>query len=671
MILKSFRIQSYRSIIDSGVIEINKITPLIGENDSGKTNLLTGLALLNPIHSGQKFNKYIDSPNFKSENKLREPFISTIWELTKLDQDSITKEFPVAKNLKTIQIEMSHENSKTVQINLPTEDQINSSEILELYTEFKNLLFKFNPKKNDKEPEIYEYIKKFKNAHKETNISSENINSIFDDISEFKNYFDHKIKLPAKLSSALTKLINAMSKISVKPKILSGLSELILGTLLPKFIHLEEFPIVLTNQSLNEFLNKRNQGSLTKDMQYYLEFCELVGVNLDELQSVAEGERESFFSIANTEVTKIAKDIWRDNSYELYFRIDGDKLNVMVLSGNVDSQPARFESQGFGFRTHFSLAVSLSINKKISELKNSILLLDEPGLHLHAQKQMKLIDFFLNDIKNQILYTTHSPFLIPMKQLELIRPVYKTKKGTSVLNSIINKQEILFPLQSALGYEFYQNIFFDQKNLVVEGITDFIAVTAMSVYLNNKNNKGLDESIVIIPSNGVPQNQHLAIWLSFLEKKVILLQDYNKQADEIFKNLSNSNLLEPNQLISVADILDSGKDRNVDLEDLIGLELYSNLIKESYKKELGGKKFEIEDDENIQLLERAEKAFEKLELGITFNKRVPINLLSRKVITSPDDLITKQAEDNFSNLFEIVNARFKTIEDSNTNINSN
>jgi len=46
--------------------------------------------------------------------------------------------------------------------------------------------------------------------------------------------------------------------------------------------------------------------------------------------------------------------------------------------------------------------------------ENAILLLDEPGLYLHAHSQSDLLVHFAKDFKNQILYTTHSPFMVPV-----------------------------------------------------------------------------------------------------------------------------------------------------------------------------------------------------------------------------------------------------------------
>ncbi|PJN92917.1 hypothetical protein CNY89_18780, partial [Amaricoccus sp. HAR-UPW-R2A-40] len=47
MKLKSFRVENFRSINDSGDIDVADITALLGRNESGKSNLLLGLRSLN------------------------------------------------------------------------------------------------------------------------------------------------------------------------------------------------------------------------------------------------------------------------------------------------------------------------------------------------------------------------------------------------------------------------------------------------------------------------------------------------------------------------------------------------------------------------------------------------------------------------------------------------
>ena len=59
--------------------------------------------------------------------------------------------------------------------------------------------------------------------------------------------------------------------------------------------------------------------------------------------------------------------------------------------------------------------------------------MDEPGLNLHASAQADLLHFIEDLSKNyQIVYTTHSPFMIDSSNLQRVRTVLETDKGSVI-----------------------------------------------------------------------------------------------------------------------------------------------------------------------------------------------------------------------------------------------
>ena len=53
MKLTRFRVHDFRSVKDSGWVEVDRVTALIGVNESGKTNLLLPLWKLKPVLEGE------------------------------------------------------------------------------------------------------------------------------------------------------------------------------------------------------------------------------------------------------------------------------------------------------------------------------------------------------------------------------------------------------------------------------------------------------------------------------------------------------------------------------------------------------------------------------------------------------------------------------------------
>ena len=176
------------------------------------------------------------------------------------------------------------------------------------------------------------------------------------------------------------------------------------------------------------------------------------------------------------------------------------------------SLPLKNRSKGFNW--FFSFLVWF---KRIQEDTNSkfIILLDEPGLNLHATAQADLLKFIgdLSD-KYQIIYTTHSPFMVDSAHLERVRTVVETPNGAVISTSVQEKDpNTLFPLQAALGYTIAQNLFISEKNLLVEGVSDLIYLQVVSGMLEADGRTCLDDGITICPVGGM---EKVATFVSLL-----------------------------------------------------------------------------------------------------------------------------------------------------------
>lgn len=107
-----------------------------------------------------------------------------------------------------------------------------------------------------------------------------------------------------------------------------------------------------------------------------------------------------------------------------------------------------------------------------SGLGNIVILLDEPGLTLHGKAQADLLRYIEEELlpKHQVIFTTHSPFLVPSDRLSDVRIVEDVLifkqgrsrpevKGTKVSEDVLSKdKDTLFPLQGALGYDLCQSL---------------------------------------------------------------------------------------------------------------------------------------------------------------------------------------------------------------------
>ncbi|PJN93043.1 hypothetical protein CNY89_24255, partial [Amaricoccus sp. HAR-UPW-R2A-40] len=126
----------------------------------------------------------------------------------------------------------------------------------------------------------------------------------------------------------------------------------------------------------------------------------------------------------------------------------------------------------------------------------------------------------------KILYTTHSPFMVPTHALETIRTVSIAEdKGTTVTNDPTGDARTLFPIQAALGYDLAQSLFIGPNNLVVEGVTDYWILSSVSAYLAELGQPSLDEKLTLTPAGGAQKVSYMVALLTSEQLNVLVLMD--------------------------------------------------------------------------------------------------------------------------------------------------
>jgi hypothetical protein len=229
--------------------------------------------------------------------------------------------------------------------------------------------------------------------------------------------------------------------------------------------------------------------------------------------------------------------------------------------------------------------------------QNVILLLDEPGLSLHGRAQADLLRYFEAELSaHQLLYTTHSPFMIDPAKFGRVRIVQdlgidakdqlpKDQDGTKVLTNVFDgTDDSLFPLQGALGYEIQQTLFIGPNSLVVEGPADMLYLRAVSAQLEREGRVGLSEDWVITPVGGsgkVPA--FVALLAPQKGMNVATLLDIQNRDRALIEDLYKKKLLKKKQVATYGDF--TGKSE-ADVEDMFERDFYVSLVNAEFAKEL-------------------------------------------------------------------------------------
>src|SRR5258708_39501730 len=106
MELQSFKIHTFRSITDSGEVELSHVTPLLGRNESGKSNLLLALRTLNPAEGFTALNPTKDFPRPRrlTECNDQTEVVSSLWRLTPEEQQELAEIVPRAGSVTHVRI---------------------------------------------------------------------------------------------------------------------------------------------------------------------------------------------------------------------------------------------------------------------------------------------------------------------------------------------------------------------------------------------------------------------------------------------------------------------------------------------------------------------------------------------------------------------------------------
>jgi hypothetical protein len=258
-----------------------------------------------------------------------------------------------------------------------------------------------------------------------------------------------------------------------------------------------------------------------------LGLIELARLDLDQI--LAPKRTETLISSlegASNHLSKQVLKYWSQNKH-LRVKFDvrqgqpEDPLELrsgMNLLGRVDdsvhlvSTPLGTRSKGFVW--FFSFLAWFSQQKKKNQ--PMILLLDEPGLVLHGTAQADLLRYIEHELKphHQVVYTTHSPFMVDAGRFDRVRIVEDKsmdadeelplqEQGTKVYSDVLSVDEgSLFPLQGALGYELAQTLFVGPNTLIVEGPSDLLYLQAFSSILEASNRLSLSQRWTVTPVGG-------------------------------------------------------------------------------------------------------------------------------------------------------------------------
>lgn len=662
MKLESFRIRNFRSVLDSEVITTDRLTAILGRNESGKTNLLLALHSLNPAEGFTALNAIKDFPRNRklSECTSETPVVDSTWSLSESELAELVQIYPRAEGITSVEISRRY-NGET------------------RYIDFKGLKgFSLDSQQTKKEirsiiAQIEVFFDKPENSTEQNQAELQLIKDIgvaltpADDRpvqwsaqakgkpQELRKYLTkHDIELKPMSEDALIEIEDLLDEITGDDAKQAAARKWVLSRL-PVFVLVDEYPELDGHHHIAEYIQRKQQNNQSKVDLNFDKLCKVAGIDAAELMAKKnESEvRNQLVNRAGAVVTSEIRRLWQDKPLKVRFNVDSDYFDTYVSdSNNSYDVEVNLDERSRGFKWFFSFYITFFADTKGGEAQNAIILLDEPGLYLHAKSQTDLLNHLKNDFDNQIIFTTHSPFLVPIKSISDVKTVsIAEEKGTTVTNDPSGDSTTLFPLQAALGYDIAQSLFIGSHNLIVEGITDFWYLSTISDLLNSAGRKGLSSKITITPAGGAQRVSYMVSLLSSQNLAVVVLLDDEKQSRATSAELLQQCMLNRKNVLFVSDALEEPR-AECDIEDLFDRSTFLQLVGESYNLNPA----DMTLNENIpRIVKQIEHALNQEKLN--FIKAKPARAFISKLKDASNMLLSDEELDRFEKLFELINKR--------------
>lgn len=540
MILESFRVTEFRSVKDSGWIDAEQITALIGTNESGKTNILLPLWKLNPADEG-KIDLKSDLPRdkyhtYRSANP-KPIFIRAKYSLSDKEKLELSKLSDHSCD-EFSQVIVSKDFDGNLFFDFPSSIDHGApiiSKAKEVITTCKGSLESQNNVANKPEAERREkaiHILNAALAFFNENATSEVLTSVNAQLAKFDD--DVKSSITCAAMANASQQLEALVTEYNKPA-LSTIEEVTkyIKEHMPKYVYYSNYgnldsqiylPQVLQNISRTDLGVK--DAAKARTLKTLFKFVQLDPKEITDLGSESSGnlsqqqidsisekkkEREILLASASSGFTKSFNEWWKQGNYTFEFQADGNFFRIWV-SDSVRPERIELESRSTGLQWFFSFYLVFLVESE-QHHQNAILLLDEPGVTLHPLAQKDLFLFFENLAQsNQILYTTHSPFMVDSNHLERVRSIYIDADGKTVASPDLraterlrgkNQPQSIYPAHAALGLSVSDTLLINCNPVLVEGESDQVYLSALKNLLISKGKIAPLKELVFIPTGGV------------------------------------------------------------------------------------------------------------------------------------------------------------------------
>lgn len=696
--LLRFKVINFRSIEESDWIEVADNTCLVGTNEEGKTNLLIALWKLNPANKEpiaplSDFPRHLYS-QYKADGHKDDIFVQAEFELDERTRIKISQDCSCdPEQVRIVTVQRKYSGQYTIGFDHTKIISYDELRIKNLIADFTAKLHQSDLYIKESEELKHKIDGVFKTLIPTTRSGDFKQTEVTEIVAKLKALFGEfgkKQNLPDFFNQKLLNLLNRIID-SFAGKSITTTQEVrnFALTKIPKFVYYSDYGnldseiylprviedlqrtdltesarakartldvlfqyVKLSAEEIYELGNDRKV--IVKTLNYNNQITSEEEENLSE-EEVAEWaekkkERGVLLRSAASELTKSFKKWWQQGNYIFSFEADGSHFRINV-SDELRPESIELEGRSRGLQWFFSFFLVFLVETKQGHA-DSILLLDEPGLSLHPLAQYDLATFFRKlSEDNQLLYTSHSPFLVDMENLANVKAVYvdkgsgRTKVSSNLRYDEIDAEKSIYPVHAALGLTVSDTLLLGCIPVLVEGPSDQILLTMIKRYLNSKGKLLNSRELVFIPTGGVRGMSPVTKLVMSRDSELpYVLLDSDKAGKEYVKQLKTGTYKEQQgKVLEVADFL---SDKAFEIEDLMPSKSFVDNIDRTYRGKTYFDDDFVDGEPMVDQVENwARNAGVDLQKGWKVDfARVLINNFDRVMKTVPAELENKWFE---------------------------
>lgn len=571
MKLQWAHIKNFRSITDSGRVYFNSgVTVFAGKNESGKTNILRAL-------SAFSLNKFDEDDEPQDLADGFKPEITVSFQVSADDLNHLLDD-----RLPNGEYELVIKRRKGY-LQVYSGDAYDSL-TEQYYSEFDTVATDFELKLVRIATDHNIDIGNFDKYHNELNYKKTYIKyarECLDIIFNFKEgltgediyVLDEDVRL---LSDWLVSLKDFDEKIT---SVQTRLSEA-----LPNFVLFDSFDDILP-----DLISMEDQEPPTIVKRFF----SVVDVEMDQIFSEQNGQRRK--RVADKTSAKITGNFgnfYQQETIKITINPDGNNLYFFIYDKD-ESTPFRPQQRSKGMQWFLSFFLTL----QAEATDNSIILIDEPGLYLHPKAQedvLRVLETISED--NQVLLTTHSPYLIDPNRLERVRLVARDQDNRTFVENKVHKgadKDTMTPVITAIGLDVTKSLVFSPKfNVLVEGISDYYYFEAFKRCFVEQIPHV--EEIQFVPNVGAQQIPNMAALLFGWEIDFVVVLDNDKEGKSVQTRLIKDLHLDKDRIIFICD------ESNKSVEDLFDeKDFIEHVLPEGWKGKEGKNSTKVKDNKAL------------------------------------------------------------------------